>query len=73
MVGAVVSVGVRTGELVRSLRRASELCVKRQERTTQTLLTLMEPAIILVLSASVGWVVYSLVVGMLAMTDVASG
>jgi general secretion pathway protein F len=73
MVGAVVSVGVRTGELVESLRRASELCLRRQERTTQLLMTLMEPAIILVLSASVGWVVYSLVVGMLAMTDVAAG
>ena len=73
MGGAVVGVGVRTGELAESLRRASALCVQRQERITQTLLTLMEPAIILVLSASVGWVVYSLVVGMLAMTDIASG
>lgn len=73
MVGAVVGVGVRTGELAESLRRASALCVQRQERITQTLLTLMEPGIILLLSASVGWVVYSLVVGMLAMTDIASG
>ncbi len=73
MVGAVVGVGVRTGELAESLRRASARCVQRQERITQTLLTLMEPGIILLLSASVGWVVYSLVVGMLAMTDIASG
>ena len=73
MTAAVVGVGVRSGELVGALRRAAELCVERQSRTTQRLLTLMEPAIVLVLAASVGWVVYSLVVGMLAMTDVVSG
>lgn len=73
MVGAVVGVGVRTGELASALRRAAEMCVERQERVTQRLLTLMEPAIVLVLAACVGWVVYSLVVGMLAMTDIASG
>jgi type II secretory pathway component PulF len=73
LIAAVVGVGVRSGDLTASLRRAAEMCIERQERITQRLLTLMEPAIVLVLAACVGWVVYSLVVGMLAMTDLASG
>jgi type II secretory pathway component PulF len=66
---AVVRSGMKGGDLVGALRRATRLCVESQEVLTQRLLTLMEPAVILILAGAVGWVVYSLVVGMLAITD----
>lgn len=70
MASAVVRAGVRSGDLVGSLKRATELCVERQEAITNRLLTLLEPAVIVLLAGAVGWVVYSLVTGMLAITDV---
>ncbi len=70
MASAIVRAGVRSGDLVGSLRRATELCVERQEAITNRLLTLLEPAVIVLLAGAVGWVVYSLVTGMLAITDV---
>lgn len=70
MASAVVRAGVRSGDLVGSLRRATNLCVERQEAITNRLLTLLEPAVIVLLAGTVGWVVYSLVTGMLAITDV---
>ena len=72
MIGAVVRAGVASGALASSLRRASELCRERQERLAARLLIALEPAIVGVLAGVVGWVVYSLVVGMLTISD-ASG
>ncbi len=69
-VNAVVRAGLAGGELNGALRRASRIAVERQERVTERLLTLLEPAVILVLAGAVGWVVYSLVTGMLAITNV---
>lgn len=69
MAAAVVQVGVRGGELTAGLRRATEICLDRQDRITGRLLTLMEPAVIVFMAGTVGWIVYSLVVGMLAMND----
>lgn len=69
MAAAVVQVGIRGGELVSGLRRATGICLERQDRVTQRLLTLMEPAVIVFLAGTVGWIVYSLVVGMMAMND----
>jgi len=65
MVAALVRVGVQSGDLAGGLRHASELCLEKQEDLTARLLTLLEPAIILLLAGVVGWVVYSLVSGML--------
>lgn len=70
MIGAVVRSGMAGGDLVGALRRASGLCVERQEIIAERLLTLMEPALIACLAGVVGWVVYSLVTGMLAVTNV---
>lgn len=70
MASAVVRAGVRSGDLVGSLRRATNLCVERQEVITNRLLTLLEPGVIVLLAGTIGWVVYSLVTGMLAITDV---
>lgn len=71
MITAVISVGMRSGDLGPAFRRASELCVEKQRTTSQRLMTLVEPALIVVMAGSVLWVVYSLVTGMLAMTEAA--
>lgn len=69
LIGAVLQVGIKGGDLVGGLRRCTQACLERQERATERLLVLMEPAVILVMAIAVGWVVYSLVMGMLAMND----
>ncbi|MDX2115434.1 MAG: type II secretion system F family protein [Planctomycetota bacterium] len=69
MVSAVLRVGIKGGDLTGGLRRASDMCVSHQERVTEKLLVLLEPAVIVVMAGAVGWVVYSLVMGMLAMND----
>jgi general secretion pathway protein F len=73
MVTAAVAVGSRSGELVPALRRGTELALERQDTVGARLMALMEPALILFLAGAVGWVVYSLIAGMLAMTEVAGG
>jgi type II secretory pathway component PulF len=72
MIGAVVRAGIAGGQLAPALRRATELCLEKQETVSQRLMTLVEPAIIMVLAGVVGWVVYSLVSGMLAITNAGS-
>jgi type II secretory pathway component PulF len=72
LVAAIVRAGTRGGDLVGSLRRASGVCADRQDALSSRLLTLLEPAVIALLAAVVGWVVYSLVTGMLAMNEAAS-
>ena len=67
--GAVVQAGIRGGDLVGGLRRGSQQCVETQERLSERLMLLLEPAVIIVMASAVLWVVYSLVVGMLAMND----
>ncbi|MBL8746468.1 MAG: type II secretion system F family protein [Phycisphaerae bacterium] len=69
LIGAVLLVGIKGGDLVGGLRRCTTACLERQERATERLLVLMEPAVILLMAGAVGWVVYSLVMGMLAMND----
>lgn len=69
MISAILQVGIRGGDLVGGLRRCTQACLERQERATERLLVLMEPAVILLMAGAVGWVVYSLVMGMLAMND----
>lgn len=66
---AVVQIGIRSGDLVGALRRASRVCLEKQEELTGRLLTLMEPAVILILAGVVGWVIYSLIAGILTVND----
>lgn len=69
MLTAVVSVGLRSGELGSALRRAAELAMEKQDTMSQRLLTLLEPAVIAIMAGAVFWVVYSLIKGMLAMSE----
>lgn len=70
MIAAVLQVGMKSGDLVGGLRRCTLACMEKQERITERLLVLLEPAVILFLAGTVGWVVYALVMGMLAMNDI---
>ena len=72
MAVAVVKLGAKTGDLPGALRRAATLAQSRTEQTVQKLLMMMEPGVILFLGGTVGWVVYSLVAGMLAVNDAGS-
>lgn len=72
MVAAVLQVGIKGGDLVGGLRRCTQACVEKQEKATERLLVLMEPGVIMVMAGAVGWVVYSLVMGMLALNDLGS-
>lgn len=69
---ALVRIGARSGDLVGSLKQAAAVCVEKQELAADRLLTLMGPAIILALASMVGWIVYSLISGMLSMNDISS-
>lgn len=69
---ALVRIGVRSGDLVDALRQAASVCVEKQEQTADRLLTLMGPAIILSLALVVGWIVYSLIAGMLSINDISA-
>jgi type II secretory pathway component PulF len=69
MASTVVRAGMSGGDLVGGLRRASRLCMERQEALGDRLLTLLEPAVLVVMAGAVGWVAYALVAGMLAITN----
>ena len=69
LVSATLQVGVKGGDLVGGLRRATTVCMERQDLLTDRLLTLMEPAVILFMAGGVGWMVYALLMGMLAIND----
>ncbi|MCA9292647.1 MAG: type II secretion system F family protein [Phycisphaerales bacterium] len=73
MLGAVVAAGMKSGDLAPALRRATEMALETQEALGSRLLAVMEPMIILCMAGAVGWVVYSLVSGMLAMSTIAGG
>jgi len=66
---AMLQTGLESGDLVGGLRRATETSLQRQDELTQRLMTLFEPAVILVLFGLVAWVVYALVAGMISMND----
>lgn len=70
MASAIIRVGMKSGDLTESLKRAADLCNEKQEEVTGRLLTLMEPAIILFLATIVGWVFYSLISGILTINDI---
>ena len=69
---ALVRIGARSGDLIGALRQAAAVCTEQQEQTADRLLTLMGPAIILVLASAVGWIVYSLISGMLSINDISA-
>jgi len=70
---AIVQAGARSGDLVGVLRRASAVCAEKQDQLAQRLMTFMEPAVILFMAAVVGWVVYSLISGMMAINEAGLG
>ncbi|MCH8870295.1 MAG: type II secretion system F family protein [Chloroflexi bacterium] len=69
LVLATIRAGISGGDLPGAARRATRACLERQDRVTQRLMTLLEPAVIGVLAIAVLWIVYALVSGMLAMND----
>ncbi len=69
MVAAVVTLGTRTGDLSGALRRAMQMSMDHSERSVQRIMLMLEPGVILFLGGTVGWVVYSLIAGMLAMNE----
>lgn len=69
MVGAVVRAGIVGGDLAGGLRRASELAMARQEALGERLLALVQPAVTLGMAGVIGWMMYSLIAGMLAVTN----
>jgi type II secretory pathway component PulF len=69
MIGTVIQAGVTGGTLTPAFAKATDLCLERQETLGERLLTLLEPAVLVVMAGAVGWVVYSLVAGMLAVTN----
>ncbi|RMD66537.1 MAG: type II secretion system F family protein [Planctomycetota bacterium] len=69
LVEAVVRTGVRSGDLEGAFARASRVAAQRQREATERFVTFLEPATILALAAVVGWVIYSLVAGMLTIYD----
>lgn len=69
---ALLQIAVRAGDLTGGLRQAGELCREQQERVGKRLMALMGPAVILVMALGVGWVVWSLISGMLALNEIGS-
>jgi type II secretory pathway component PulF len=67
-----VRLGTKTGDLTGALKRGASMASASSQRTVQRLLLMMEPAVILFLGGTVGWVVYSLIAGMLAMNEAGS-
>ncbi|MEM1424468.1 MAG: type II secretion system F family protein [Planctomycetota bacterium] len=69
MASTIVRAGLAGGDLSGGLRRASRFCLVRQEAMGERVLTLLEPAVLVVMAGAVGWVAYSLIAGMLAITN----
>ena len=69
MASTIVRAGLAGGDLAGGLRRASRFCLVRQEALGERVLTMLEPAVLVVMASAVGWVAYSLVAGMLAVTN----
>jgi len=69
---AVMRISMRAGDLGAGLRQAASLCAEQQERLTQRLLGVMGPAVIVLMAACVGWVVWSLISGMMALNEIGS-
>jgi type II secretory pathway component PulF len=67
---AVMRIAMRAGDLGGGLRQAASLCADQQDRLTQRLLAIMGPAVIVLMAGCVGWVVWSLVSGMMALNEI---
>ena len=66
---AIVRIGLRSGDLPEALESATRHCLEEQEALTERLTTLIEPAMILAMAGLVGWIIYSLISGMLTIND----
>ena len=70
---AVIRASLSAGELAEGLRQGAQLASEAQDELASRLMTLMEPVIILALASVVGWIVYSLVSGMLTINAIGAG
>ncbi len=66
---AIVRIGLRSGDLPEALETATLRCLEEQEDLTERLTTMIEPAMILCMATVVGWVIYSLIMGMMTIND----
>ena len=66
---AIVRIGLRSGDLPEALETATQRCLEEQEALTDRLTTMIEPAMILCMAGVVGWIIYSLISGMLTIND----
>ncbi|MCB9838790.1 MAG: type II secretion system F family protein [Phycisphaeraceae bacterium] len=66
---AIVRIGLRSGDLPEALQTATARCLEEQEALAERLTTLIEPAMILCMAGVIGWIIYSLISGMLTIND----
>lgn len=66
---AVLRIGSRSGDLTGGLHAAARTCGEQRETLAGRLTTLINPAVMLLMGAVVGWLFYSLLAGMLAIND----
>ncbi len=66
---AVLQIGSRAGDLAGGLDSAAQACAEQRDALAGRLTTLINPAVMLLMGAVVGWLFYSLLAGMLAIND----
>jgi len=69
---AILQIGSRSGDLQGGLQAAADACAEARETLASRLTTMINPAVMLVMGAVVGWLFYSLMAGMLAINDAGS-
>ncbi len=66
---AVLQIAARAGDLAAGLTSAADSCAEQRDLVAARLTTLINPAVMLLMGAVVGWLFYSLLAGMLAIND----
>ena len=66
---ALLQIGSRSGDLQGGLQAAADMCAAERETLAARLTQLINPAVMLLMGAVVGWLFYSLLAGMLAIQD----
>lgn len=66
---SLIRVGMETGSMAQSLRQAAQIFDEKTRHATDRALTLLEPAIILMISVVVGGIIYVIVDALLAVND----
>lgn len=71
LLARMLKVGNETGNFTPSLQQATEMLQAKFEQTIDRVMALLEPAIILVLSAAVAWIIVSLMSAIVSINDLA--